>query len=93
MDNHRIARVALILLVLLTSAGLSASTLLSLHHHASGAGSCDVCLVGHMPWTGPAAHATNAVPVMQEWRYIVERLVVTSEAELLVTSTRAPPSF
>ncbi len=91
MDNRRIARVALILLVLMTSVGLSASVLVGSHQHESNARGCAVCLVGHMPWTGPAAQMVNTVLLLREWRQIAERPVLLSEADLRATSSRAPP--
>jgi hypothetical protein len=91
MEKHRIARVALILLVLVASIGISASALLGLHQHESSARTCDLCLVGHMPWTGPTALPVATAPVLVEWRQIAERPASASEADLNTTSSRAPP--
>ncbi|HME10021.1 MAG TPA: hypothetical protein VKG25_23385 [Bryobacteraceae bacterium] len=91
MDIRRIRRVALILLVLLTTVGISASVLLGAHQHDSSARGCGVCLVGHMPWTGPAAQWADNALAMREWRQIVERPALFSEADLRATSSRAPP--
>jgi hypothetical protein len=91
MENHRIARVGLILLVLVASIGISASAILGLHQHTSSTRTCELCVVGHMPWSGPSAQVSATIPLLREWRQTAERPAPASEAELHATSSRAPP--
>ena len=92
IDPQRIRKLLLVLLVVAATLAVSTSAGLGVHDHGQSAGTCNLCVIGHLGWIQPAAVTAILPPVMREWRDAADQPRRLLQQGAKETSSRAPPA-